>query len=243
MEKAISLAKKIMHSPSDNYKSHLEDINLHKQFLPLFKLGYSDTIANTLIAFIIFAYDNDSSWLDVRKDRKINKQEILAGLNIEIGDKGYKAIFDPILNYENDEVQEVILHYLMSIMNAKWQEIHSLLDYSTKMILFVNRKTDDKKKIGTEKVEENVEDIYQDYDIKTISAVNKEKGDLLLKAIESRKKAEELLEQLHKDYVKTDTATQADFGFTYSDTPKYDEMSWKQFITRGKDKKNSKTTR
>jgi len=129
----------------------------------------------------------------------------------------------------------VILNYLVSQTDARWQEIMSLLDYSSKMILYCNKRVTEKNKVGIEKDDDdNVKDIYQYLDPLEISRINKEKGDLLLKAIEARKKGEELLKSLENEFQRTDSATQGDFGFVFSDAKTFNVLSWEQRIRRRK---------
>lgn len=231
MQAAITLAKNIAKDTSKNYYEEFFLINLHKDFDPIYKSGYTQTQSNVIAAFIIFSYDNDSPWLDLQKDRHDNKRKILISLGVDPDSK----IYSDILNYDDDGVQEVILSYLLNQTDARWQEIISLLDYSTKMLLFCNRKTSDKNKKGTRKNDlGEMEDEFDFLDQTEVAKINKEKGDLLLKAIEARKRGEELLQQIRNDYVKVDNAVQKDFGFQFTDNKKFDHLIWEQRVRKRK---------
>ena len=231
MKNAVELAKRIYKEPETNWLSALEEINLHVIFRPVYKGEFNFKTPNQIVSFIILSYDNDSPWIDSRKDRRENKLSILQGIDVEPKSK----VFKEIINYENDDIQEVILSYLINQTDARWQEVMSLLDYSSKMILYCNREVSEKNKVDV-KIDENgnKKDVYEYLDPLEVSKINKEKGDLLLKAIEARKTAESLLKAMENDFQRVDAATQGDFGFTFSDPKKFDITSWEQRIRRRK---------
>lgn len=241
MSKATDLAKKIMKAPEENWLLHLEDVNLHVDFGPIYKLGYSQKISNTITVFIILSYDSSSEWINLNRDRYEDKIQILKGIGLTEKDGTFNSIFKPILEYENDEVQEVIVNFLLNHTDHRWQEIHSLLDYATKNIRYTNKRTSDKLKTGTIMDDETkqLEDTYQDIDEKTMIMIRTEKGKLLATAIDNRRKADEILIKIKADFVKTDHAVQSDFGFSFTDTAKekIDFYSWRQYIrNRNNDK-------
>jgi hypothetical protein len=236
MQKAVQLANKIYKAPENNWMQEMEDINIHTIFKPLFKGYFKFDIPNKIAAFIILAYDNDSQWIEPRKDRLINKKEILTGIGV---DPSYK-IYNQIINYEDDATQHVILNYLLFNTDARWQETISLLEYSNKMILFCNQRTSEKEKTGSSVDEEgSVNETFEYLDQSEIAKINKEKGDLLLKAIEARAKAESILKQMENDFQRTDSATQADFDFTFSNSKKFDITSWEHRIRKRKQETGS----
>lgn len=232
MKTAVELAKRIYKDPEENWLSHLESLNLHKIFRPVYHHNFTIEIQNKIVAFIILAYDNDSPWIDPRKDRFENKLAILDGIEVERKSPVFKAI----LNYEDDKIQEVILNYLISQTDHRWYEIMSLLEYSNKTLLFCNRRTNDKFATGSSlnDATKAVEVDYEFLDPREIAAVNKEKGDLIKKAMEARKTADELLKSLESDFQKADHATQGDFGFAFTDPKKYDVLIWEQRIRKKK---------
>lgn len=229
MKTAVDLAKKIYKEPEKNWLSELEEINIHVIFRPVYKENFQIEILNKIVSFVILAYDNDSPWLDSRKDRRENKLSILQGIDVDVKSK----IFQQIINYENDKIQEVILNYLVSMTDARWQESMSLLDYSSKMILYCNREVREKNIVDT-KIDENGAkvNIYEYIDPLDVSKINKEKGDLLLKAIAAREKGEQILKSIESDFQRVDAATQGDFNFVFSDVKKFNIMSWEDRIRK-----------
>lgn len=233
MKSAIELAKKIYKDPERNWLPFLEELNLHTVFRPVYKHNFTLEIINKVISFIILAYDNDSSWIDPRKDRYETKLLIMDGIGVE----RKSPSFNQILNYENDSVQESILSYLTTQTDHRWYEIMSLLEYSNKTLLFCNRRTPNKFKTG-ESLNDETKEMEYDYeylDPREIAQVNKSKGELLTKAMEARSTADALLKTLETDFQKIDHATQGDFGFSFSDPKKYDIMSWEQRIRKRKE--------
>lgn len=228
MQKAVELALKISKELSSNWRDRLELINLHNDFDPIYKLGFPQAVSNTIVSFIILSYDNDSDWIDIRKDRIENLEKNLVSLHADPNNQ----IFKPILTGENKEVAEVIVNYLLNQADSRWQQVMSLFDYSSKMIRYCNSKTDSRQKIDTVKTGDTVEDIFEEYDIEVINKVNKSKGELLMKAIEARKQGEELLTQMKKDFVKVDSLTESEFDYTFTDVEKHDIYSWKQFVRK-----------
>jgi len=228
---AVELAKKIIKDLEKNWLTELELANLHTIFRPIYKHNLAILNLNAIVAFVIMAYSEESPWLNPRKDRLVNKQEILSGIGVDHENNIYKEI----LNYENDSIQQVILNYLLFCTDARWQECISLLEYSNKMMLFCNQRTSEKQKIGTEEnADKQTVDVFEYLDQSEIAKINKEKGDLLLKAIEARSKAETILKTLENDFQKVDHATQSDFGFSFSDARKFDVLSWEMRLKKRK---------
>lgn len=228
---AVELAKKIIKDLEKNWLPELELLNLHTIFRPIYKHNLAILNLNAIVAFVILAYSEESPWLNPRKDRLSNKQEILSGIGVDPENRIYKEI----LTYENDSIQQVILNYLLFCTDARWQECISLLEYSNKMMLFCNQRTSEKQKTGTEEnSDKQTVDVFEYLDQSAIARINKEKGDLLLKAIEARSKAEIILKQLENDFQKTDNSTQSDFVFSFSDARKFDVMSWEHRIRKRK---------
>lgn len=233
MQKNLELAKKIYKDPDLNWLSYLEDLNLHTIFRPIYTLNYRIEFLNKVVAFIILAYDNNSEWIDVRKDREQNKVLIIEG----IGADPKIGIFSEILTDDNPLVKEVILKYLLSQCDHRWQEIMSLLDYASRTILFCNRKTEDKFLVGLRlnKETNQQEKDYEYLDPREVTKVEDSKGDLLEKAIRARKTADELLKSIESDFQKLDAITVPEFGFQFTDVKKYDITSWEARLKRRKE--------
>lgn len=235
MQKNIDCAKLIFLSIDENHKQYLEDNNLKDTFSGIYKMGFSQTEENRLICFTIFAYDPDSPKLNIQKDRYENKYQILKGLGGAVD----STTMQHILTGENEQYNMVVLNYLETLTNWKWIQIFSYLEYHSKMIRFANEKTDSEKSFKVDK--EGMKTVTSEYDIEVLTKVAKEKGNLLIQAQEARNKAELLLEEIRKEFVVTDNATQQDFGFSFTETAKkrVDILSWRAFIIERNENKKA----
>lgn len=228
MLKALDAARKIKSDLTIDHTSLLEEINLHDVFSSLKRHDFSTEEQNKIICFIIYAYDPDSSKIDIRKDRYDDTKKIAASLGCDI----QSPLFKSILDGNQKTVTDVALCYLEALTDWRWAQIYAFLDFHSKMMRFANQATEEYK--VTEEINEqgNKQSLKEDYDITKIVNVNKQKGELLMKGMEAREKAEELLEQIRKAYVNTDVATQGDFGFSFTDSAKkkIDPESWREYI-------------
>jgi hypothetical protein len=207
MQKAIEIVKKISKQPDKNWLNELENINLHKIFYPVYLLTHDIVTLNTIVVFIVYAYDNDSGWIDLKKDRVENKKDILIGLGVNYEEEVYQTL----INAESDEFQQVISDYLKAITTWKWKTIMSCFDFHAINIQKANSATK-----STDELE--------------AAKINKAKGELLKEAIRQRDVGEQLLKEIKSEYVKTDRATQQDFSFEMTDEHKINSESWRDFI-------------
>lgn len=236
MQKAIEAAKLISKELNKDHSFYLEDLGLSETFKKVYDLNCNTKDTNRVISFIIFAYDPDSQKLDIRKDRFENKHSILIGLGAETKNE----FFTQILNCSHEIFNDIVLHYLEQLTNWKWQTIFSLLDYHSNMIRFATQKTDAEKSFDRMDKEGTVKTITEEYDIDLIAKVNIQKSEIFKRAIDARKQADELLEDIRKEFMPTDHATQLDFsGFTFTETAKkkVDIMSWREWISQLNEKK------
>lgn len=236
MIKALELAKKIKDQLDKNWLPDLIDNDLNDIFKPCYSLNLSIEDCNRVICFIIYAYSPESLWLDLKKDRLENKEKILSNLGADLSSKSFKEI----INSKNDIVGDCIFSYLENSKNWKFRAIFDLLEYSAKMFRFANEDT------GTEVTHEKMNKegnpvaLTAELDAETIVKINKGKSELQDIAIAKRKKADELLEEIRKEFVNTDNATKNDFGFSFTDTSKKrDILSWRAFIRERNEKKAS----
>lgn len=227
MRKEIEIIQKIAKNPDEVWTETLRENDLYKIFSPIYRLNLTITEQNLLVCFVVYSCDPDSPKLDIRKDRLENKRAILNS----ISEKLTKPIFEDIINNANDEYNDVVISYLEKLLDWRWQQIFSFMDYHATMMRFANKKTDSEKTID-QIIEGKIETLTEEIDMDKVAKINKQKGELLNMALEAREKAEKLLSEIKKDFVATDTAIQADLGFTFTDTAKerIDILSWRGFI-------------
>jgi hypothetical protein len=234
--KYIEVCKKISQNLNESGFPLLRDVNIHNVFEPAYEMSYSLPVINSIVCFVIYGYDQDSPWLDLRKDRIENKIRIIEGLGQSIN----AHPFDKIIIGSDEKVNDIILSYLISLTDWKWQTTFTLLDYHAKMIRFVQDKVDSEKSYDAFDKDGQKTTLTEDYDIDKITKINKQKGELLEQAINARKKADDLLSEIRRDFVAVDAATQSDFNFTFSETAKQkvDIMSWRAWIKERNEKKS-----
>lgn len=238
MQKSLQLIQKMSRELSRNWFSEMHEINIHKLFEPVYKLqDLNIEKMNAITCYIVFAYDNDSSWLNLKQDRYENKVRIFKSLGIDSS----KPLFDLIMMNEDETINMVIGEYLVEQTNWKWRAVTTLLDYSSKMMRFANQHTETEREYQETDKEGKVVKTVEAYNIDTITKVNKEKGQLLTQAIDAREKADKLLMDIRKENVTLEHAVQSDFGFSITDEKKIDPMSWSDFI-RAKNKRKEKLT-
>lgn len=238
MQKAIDTARILSDSPGSNHLQHLKDVDLFSVFKDIYKLKDINTHdANLLCAYLIYAYDPDSLRLNISKDRHENKEEIM--LSLEIDPK--IQLMQDIIHNDNNNFNTCVSLYLGKLTDWRWPTIYAQLDYHANMLRFANQKTDSEKTFDKMNKEGVVKEMKQDIDMDTVAKVNIQKGALLTKAIEARQEADRLLEAMRKDFLPTDTATQADFGFQFTETAKkkLDIYSWRDFIKNRNEKKQA----
>lgn len=205
MQKSIETAKKISKDLGKNWKSELQEVNLYHIFLPVYSLTYNIETLNSIVCFIIYAYDNDSQWIELKADRIDNKCQIIKGLSCDPKEEVWQAI----INNEIDEVLTVVGNYLEAITTWKWKTILSCFDYHA---INIRKATEITK--STDELE--------------AAKIDKAKGDLLKQCLSQRQIGEDLLKEIKADFVKTDRATQQDFEFEV--TSAINIESWRSFI-------------
>lgn len=230
MKTAIDLAKKMYKEPEVNWLSDLELINLHSIFTPIYRMNNNISTLNKLVSYIIYAYSNESSWLRNKGDRYDNKIKILKGLEAD-----YESVFFiEIASNQNDVVNGVIGEYLIDQTTWKWRTIMTSLDYHSNMIRFVGQNTDNEKKTDRINKEGNKHTLTEEYDIDTISKVNKQKGELLELAIKARERADKLLSEIETEFMVLAEAVQQDFGFSMTSEKTINYLSWEERIRKRK---------
>lgn len=226
--KSINLAKQIRSDITNNWSEELYDNDLANSFAPIYGMkdvGLSDK--NTVICYIIYAYNPESAWLDLKKDRIENKSQILLNLGANVKDEFYSGI----ISNKNETVNISIFNFLEHIKDWRWRSVFDLLEYASKMSRFASMETEDERKYQKTTKDGQAVDYTEEVEITTIVSVNKNKGILLQQSIDAREKANNIIEQIAKDFVQTDNATNQDFNFMFSETSKNkDPLSWREFI-------------
>lgn len=236
MKRALEIAKTLSDSIDKNCLSELGEANLEVLFKPIYRLPDNIITLNAIVAFVILAYDNDSPWLNLSQDRYENKKRIFQGLGVEI-----TPFLEQIITNENDRINDVIVDYLIEQTTWKWKQAMTFMDYHSNMIRFVSKKTEISKSIDEKDDEGNKITLVEKFDADTVAKANKTKGELLQKALEARKEADVLLQEIRKEFVQLDHAVQQDFLFSPTDEKRIDVTSWRDFVKYTMPKLKKKT--
>lgn len=229
MSKAIECAKKIKKDISADWSELLEDNGLHIIFGHVYNALPTVTIENKnrIICYIIYAYDPESGWIELNKDRTVNKKTILEN----IGANSNEEIFCEIINNQNQIVAMCTFNFLESLKDWRWRMIYDLLEWASNNQQRASQQTATITTTITEGKDGDKSKSTEEIDIEAILKADKLKGMLLDEAMSKRRKADDLLNEIRKDFVHTDAGTQSDFGFKFSDTAKKkDIMSWRHYI-------------
>lgn len=227
MQKSIEVTRTISKNLSVDHSSLLEDYNLHYTLGGIYRLKIDIEDQNRIICFIIYAYDPESLWLDLKKDRDSNRNRILENL----GANTTLKIYDSLRSRNDDIINMCVFNYLEELKNWKWAIIFNLLDNAAILQRFASEETEAEKSYQKMNKDGEVKTITSDIDVETLVKAHKGKSDLLDQAISKRRQADALLDELRKEFVSTDQATQSDFGFNFTDTAKKkDILSWRSFI-------------
>lgn len=215
MQKGITCAKTLSSDLKKDWSGYLEEINLHRIFESIFYLGHSNEITNTLIAAIIYSYDNDSKWIDLKNDSLTINKGILNGLYADLNEE----IFQDFINLRNDEVNDSIGAYLDLLPDWRFIDARKKMDFHSQTMR--------KKEPEWTKVDE-----------KDRPKVTENMGRAMREATFQREAADKLILQIEKDFVGTNHRVSQDFNanftqksleFSDNNSPK-DDGSWRYFI-------------
>lgn len=225
MKQNFELAKMMAKNISDSCQGDLEDINIWPIFSPLYK-KYTIEIANTLTAFVIFAYDNDSKWLNFNQDRHDNKVKIIKSL----GSDPTHPFFEKKLSNLDEEFNDLIAQYLQSQVTYKWMMALTYLDYSAEMLAHARKKPEGDKTTEVLNKEGEKHKLVEDFDEEKINKINIQRAGLLERAEKARTDAERLLSEINREFLQLNQAVQADFGFEMTEEKTLHYDNWRDFI-------------
>lgn len=203
-----------------SWMREFDRINIWEDVRVLYDMGWENEFTNRIVAYIVLAYDNESGWVEIHKDRMENKQKIMQRLGGNLKD----PIIRSIIADELGEVAEVIGWFVAYQQDWRWETIIACFQYHSNMMRFSN---------SVAAVPED-EDDEDDYDVPEddialwkdsfrqkagakkkkkpsylsedkVAAVNLKKGDTIQKAIERRREGEAMWQEIQKEFVQLDT--------------------------------------
>lgn len=228
MQKLPELIRKIEKGIDENWLDAIEEYGVAHIFLPVYNSSINIQDKNRVVCYIHYAYNPDSLWLDFRKDRIELKQRILQNLKADIKSDFYKNL----IAQKSESANISIFNFLEALKDWRFRMIYDYLEYAANMSRFAGIQTEEERRFERlDKKSGQVQKLSEEVNITDLTKVNKEKGILLDQSLDARRKADELLREIRKDFVATDQAVQSDFGFTYTETAKKRNiLSWREWI-------------
>lgn len=230
MSKILEIVQKRKNKLDESWMDDFEELNIDRELSFMYKSGLSVLEANIIFSFIILSYDKSSGWIEMHKNRMDNKKRIMTKLG---GDLNNKVFADAVDN-SSLFAQNIKVWFMRYIRDWRWETIMAYFDYHSEMMKF-----------GGFKTIEEIEDVsYEDLgeegggiqEVKTVKAIpvdklakgNIDKGSNLEKATQLRKQAEEMWEEIKKEFMVTDTVLEREGSMKITST--VDPESWEQFI-------------
>jgi len=208
MQKAIQAAKIISKNLDEDATHVLEEYNLHTAFDSIYFMGLENKVANTLICAIIYSYDANSNWCDLKKTSFEDKENIFKGLKADMSIEYYQNFID----LTNEDINNAIGDFLDLQPDWRFSQVMRSRDFHSKSL---KEKNPDFTGLDNDKV------------IKAKEAL----GKYIREGLNHRKICDEYMLQIEKDYVNLNHRTEQDFGTKFTDTElAIDPLSWRDFI-------------
>ena len=191
VSKILDLTKKM----ASDWKNDLYAMGLYENVRPIYDFHKDRTpVANTLVAFVILAYSNESDWIVVNHDRIKNKYDILKRLGVP--EHTLKEDFWIDVMTGNDfTVNNIAKWFLEWQKDSRWSTFISKKNYYSENIQFVNTPLH-----LTRQVVLRGDKIDVDLSDEDILKAKKLKGQLLTEAQEQEQGAIALHKEMENDF-------------------------------------------
>jgi hypothetical protein len=221
MSKVLDVILELKEDLGTDWMPALKRINIWEDVSKLYTKRWSTAMCNGVLSFIILAYDNESGFIEMHKDRWENKYKIAERVGLSKSDERVKKIVEN----NNATVNDVVSWFLDYQKTWEWDSILACWEYHSEMMRFARTKTQDQTVVDND---EGGDKIMADVDISTLTKGNKEKGLNIQTAIERRKEGDTMHEDLKRRYVNIDTALQKEGKRRMTDATSI--MSWEAYI-------------
>src|SRR5712692_2294505 len=144
MLKALDISRQISKDLEKNWLPELQEYGLYKTFEPIYKLNNSIGVLNTLVCAIIFSYDPESKWIDLKNDGYSINRNILFNLGADFS----LEIYEEFCTQSNEDIGEAIGNYLDIIKNWKFVTARRMIDFHSKTMM---QKEPDLKEVDEDK--------------------------------------------------------------------------------------------
>lgn len=135
----------------EDWRPELKKINIYENVAPIYlRFPGKQTKANIILAYIVLAYSQGSTWLNLHRDRNDNKHDIMSSIagilykddldyiQAIVGQMDpYNAVIEWLLNYQTDH---------------RWKSVVSGLEFHSKAQVMARSAEDGKTMIEMEKL-------------------------------------------------------------------------------------------
>lgn len=204
-----------------SWTQELDRINVWEDFKVLYQQGWTAEFSNRIVAFIVMAYDNESGWIELHKDRIENKQKIMQRLGGNLKD----AVTREVIAGECDEVNQVVAWFIGYQQDWRWHTIMTCFQYHADMMRFANTKVATEVEDGED---EEGKKKYRYIADDKVATTNIRKGEAIQKAIAQRREGEGMWKEIQKDFMQLDTVLEKEGKMKATDS--VDIMSHEKFI-------------
>lgn len=224
MSRILELIHELRHHTDSPWKERLDQHNIWEDVKLLYSQQWSMKMANTILAFVVLAYDNKSTWIEIHKDRWENKRKIFTRLGGEINDLTRAIIYN-----ENPVVNSIVSWYYVYQTDWRWHSVLVSYEYHAEMMRFAGFRTNDE--LEEEKiVEERLEKKIKTIPLGDLAKANKEKGGNIQQGIDARKRGDEMLAEMRREFMTLDAIAEKEGNIKLTDT--YDPEDHATFIRR-----------
>jgi hypothetical protein len=234
MSKMFDVVLKLKRDMKADWQDTLDRNGVLDDFMPIYKQKWSTETTNRIIAFIVFAYDNESGWIQIHKDRQENKEDILLKLGFKLSDKVAKSV----LTGSNKAVEGVVEWFIKFQMDWRWKSILACHQYHSDMTDYANQRYQPEapeESILDDDEEEEKKPAFKMLGEDKIVGMNIAKGKVLDEAIKRRREGDALMSEIKKEFVALDTVLEKE-GKTRI-TAAADIMSHEKWLATIKTKK------
>lgn len=226
MSKILDLVLQHKQDLTSDWTEDLDKIGVLDEINFVYKQGWTIEEANRVLAFVILAYDNESGWIELHKNRLDNKRKIwnkLGGVEDKFG--------NAIIESASLAAKDLRVWLMRHTRDWRWDTIMTCFDYHAEMMEFGGFKTMDQlETIKYTESEGGMQEVkeYHSVSVDKLSKGNLDKGSNIEKGIAMRQKGETLLEEIKKEFQQVDSVLEKEGKRKI--TAATDIMSWEKFI-------------
>ena len=191
VSKILDLTKKI----GSDWKDELYAIGIYENVRTIYDMYSDRIIGNTLVAFVILAYSNESDWIVVHEDRMKNKYNILKRLGLS-EDTLKDDLWCEVVSGDNTPTNIVSKWFLDWQKDSRWSTFISKKKYYSENLQFVNTPINPTREVSYRGEISTV--MLSDTEL---LKAKKLKGELLSEAQEQEQGAMELYAEMEDDFV------------------------------------------